>query len=93
MGMAFCQMEAILVSVCSDMHGSCFSFCTNVNQLWVKYNVKLYLEKPNLKLVIHKIRTTLKISEKFALKKRKVSHVQGICGKSEGSINEGSISL
>jgi len=41
MGMAFCQMEAILVSVCSDMNENCFSSCTNVIQLWVKHNVKL----------------------------------------------------
>lgn len=34
-------MEAVVVSVCSEMNESCFSFCTNVNQLWVKYNVKL----------------------------------------------------
>ncbi|KAF2984753.1 hypothetical protein EK904_000028 [Melospiza melodia maxima] len=33
--------------------------------LWVNHNVKLYLEKPNLKVVIQKIRTTPQTSEKF----------------------------
>lgn len=40
------------------MNESCLFFCTSVNQLWVKYNVKLYLEKPKLILAIQKIRAT-----------------------------------
>lgn len=65
-------MEVIPLSACSDMDESCFSFCTNLTQLWVNPNVKLYLEKPNLNLVIQKIRTIPQTSEKFDLKKRKV---------------------
>lgn len=64
-------MEVIPVSVCSDMNESCFSFCTNVTQLWVKHDVKLYLQKPILKLAIQKIRTTPQTSEKVQFKEKR----------------------